>query len=158
MHAHFRHRDDTDTCAFLWLHGGMDAFALATRLDLDLHSAGICLACLSFVSIPLGAGNGQEARRELVRIAPDLWAEGLQESLRDALEQARLNGDPDADEGIREIELNGARARIVHAVIERLALEQTEDARRALQRMESVWPAFGFTPWVDEAPQEGADV
>lgn len=136
----------------------MDAFALATRLDLDLKSAGICLACLSFVSMPLSAGDGHKARRELVRIAPDLWAEGLEASMRDALERARLSGDPDADEGIREVELNGGHARIVHAVIERLALEQTEDARRALQRMESVWPAFGFTPWDGEAPQKGADV
>jgi hypothetical protein len=136
----------------------MDAFALATRLDLDLNSAGICLACLSFVSMPLGAGNGQKARRELIRIAPDLWAEGLQAPLRDALEQARLHGDPDADEGIHEIELNGAHARIVHAVIERLALEQVEDARRALQRNESVWPAFGFTPWDGGASGKGADV
>jgi hypothetical protein len=136
----------------------MDTFALATRLDLDLKSAGICLACLSFVSMPLGAGNGQEARRELVRIAPDLWAEGLQRTLRDALEQARLNGDPDAEEGLREIELNGAHARVVHAVIERLALEQVDDARRALQRMESVWPALGFTPWEAGASGKGADV
>jgi hypothetical protein len=135
----------------------MDAFALATRLDLDLDNAGICLACLSFVTMPLGAGDGRRARRELVRITPDLWAEGLSDSLGPSLERARLNGDPDAEEALREIELSGARARIVHAIVERLALEQVERARLARERNESIWPALGFTPW-DGASGKGADV
>jgi hypothetical protein len=136
----------------------MDAFALASRLDLDLDSAGICHACLSFVSMPLSAGKGQKARRELVRIAPDLWAEGLEPTLRDALEQARREGDPEAEKALLEIELSGAHSRIVHAVIERLAVEQTERARLAVQRNESVWPAFGFTPWTAAGSEKGADV
>jgi hypothetical protein len=136
----------------------MDAFALATRLDLDLDNAGICLACLSFVTMPLSAGDGRKARRELVRVTPDLWAEGLSDSLGAALERARLGGDPDAEEAIREIELAGARARIVGAVVERLALEQVERARLAVERNESIWPAFGFTPWDGGASGKGADV
>lgn len=136
----------------------MDAFALATRLDLDLDNAGICLACLSFVTMPLGAGDGRKARRELVRVTPDLWAEGLSDSLGAALERARLGGDADAEEAIREIELAGARARIVGAVVERLALEQVERARLALERNESIWPAFGFTPWDGGVSGKGADV
>jgi hypothetical protein len=134
----------------------MDAFALATRLDLDLDNAGICLACLSFVTMPLTAGDGQKARRELVRVTPDLWAEGLSDSLGEALERARLEGDQDAEAAIREVELAGADARIVGAVIERLALEQVERTRLALQRNESIWPALGFTPWVGDG--KGADV
>jgi hypothetical protein len=136
----------------------MDAFALATRLDLDLDNAGICLACLSFVTLPLSAGNGRKARTELVRVTPDLWAEGLSDSLGAALERARLGGDPDAKEAIREVELAGARARIVSAVVERLALEQVERARVARERNESIWPALGFTPWDGDASGKGADV
>jgi hypothetical protein len=135
----------------------MDAFALATRLDLDLDNAGICLACLSFVTMPLGAGDGRRARRELVRITPDLWAEGLSDSLGASLERARLDGDPDAEEALREIELSGARARVVQAMVERLAIEQVERARLARERNESIWPALGFTPW-DGASGKGADV
>ena len=136
----------------------MDAFALATRLDLDLDAAGICPACLSFVSIPLGAGNGRKARTELMRVTPDLWAEGLSDSLGEALERARLDGDQDAEEAIREVQLSGANARIVGAVIERLAHEQVERARLARERHESIWPAFGFTPVGRNASGRGGDV
>ena len=93
-----------------------------------------------------------------MRVTPDLWAEGLSDSLGAALERARLAGDPDAEEAIREIELAGARARIVGAVVERLALEQVERARLAVERNESIWPAFGFTPWDGGAFGKGADV
>lgn len=125
----------------------MDARALATRLDLDLDATGICLACLSFVSMPLGSGNERQARREAVRIAPDLWAEGLEAPLRAALQRARDGGDADAVRALAEVEAFGAGAPIVVPVIERLAQAQCEQARAAIRRRESPWPALGFQAW-----------
>jgi len=33
------------------------AWELATKLDLDMHESGICLACLTFVAFPLDSGS-----------------------------------------------------------------------------------------------------
>ena len=122
----------------------MDAHALAARLDLRLDRTPVCGACLSFVSMPLGAGKLEEARREARRISRDLWAEGLEAPLRAGLERARASGDAEADEALREVDVAGGKARIVVAVIERLAQEQHRRTRAALARGESPWPVLGF--------------
>ena len=121
--------------------------ALAERLDLDLDATGICLACLSFVSMELDAGNKRKARGQARRLAPVLWAEGLEAPLRLALERARAAGDEDADEAIGDLELAGARAKVLPAVVYRLGQELSERARAARVRGEPVLPVFGFTPW-----------
>ena len=142
----------------LCCHGGVDAHALAGRLDIDLDTTGICLACLSFISMPLVAGNLREARQEVRRIAPDLWAEGLDAPLRAALERARAAGDPDAGEAIRELDLAGGHARIVEPVVERLAQEQCARARTAVERGRTPWPAFGLRPWKSDVYVRDGDV
>jgi hypothetical protein len=119
----------------------------AARLDLDLDGSGVCLACLSFVSIPLDAGDVQTARREAVRIAPDLWADGLEAPMKAALEQARREGVPYAEEASRQVEVSGPRALVVQAVIYRFAAELVERTRAARNRGEPIWPVLGFKPW-----------
>src|SRR5262249_38734401 len=42
---------------------------LAARLEIDVDSSGVCLACLSFVSMPLADGDEATARRETRRLA-----------------------------------------------------------------------------------------
>ena len=55
------------------------AALLAARLDLDLDDTPICLACLSFVALPLGSGDEREARSWARRMSLDIWAEGLEQ-------------------------------------------------------------------------------
>ena len=53
------------------------AKGIASQLDLDLDDIGICLACLSFVSMAIDGGDERDVRGQLTRMTPDLWAEGL---------------------------------------------------------------------------------
>jgi hypothetical protein len=112
----------------------MDAPAVAARLDLDVRSAGICLACLSFVSMALDSGDERAIRRETNRIARDLWEEGLALPVNVALERARKRGDPDAVPAIAEVERLGARSRIVKAIVRRLAEDLWRLAEEDLER------------------------
>jgi hypothetical protein len=120
---------------------------LAARLDLDLDGSGVCLACLSFVSMPLDAGDVRTAQREARRIARDLWADGLEAPMKAALEKARREGIPYAEEASRQVEVSGPRALIVQLVIHRFAAELVERTRAARNRGESIWPVLGFKPW-----------
>jgi hypothetical protein len=103
---------------------------LADALELELFSAGVCLACLTFVAFPLDLGNEREARREARKLAPDLWAEGLELTTMLALETARRDGVPNADEAIQAVQLDGSRSVVVGAVIWRLAELMVEDMHR----------------------------
>ena len=67
---------------------------LAQRLDIDLGRTPICRACLSFVSMTLDKDDGgKEARGWAHRLSRDLWQEGLEAPLREALERACGTGD-----------------------------------------------------------------
>jgi hypothetical protein len=77
----------------------------------------------------------------------DLWQEGLEAPLRDALERARGAGDADAAAALEDIEARGWRARIVPEVIMRLGIELKEEAEAALRRLEDPPPVMGFTRW-----------
>lgn len=120
------------------------AEALAAQLDLDVDDVAICHACLSFVSFAIDSGDDREVTSWTMRIAPDLWAEGLAESVRMALRRARERGVPNAREAIRVVEEKGARNSVVHAIVRRLAAELSARAERDLLKM-------GFQPW---PPQE----
>jgi hypothetical protein len=96
---------------------------LAGALELDLAGLDVCYACLSFVAFPLDLGRVEEAARESRRIAPDLWDEGLALPLQAALADARERGVPWAAEAEGELTARGARARIVAAVVRRLAAQ-----------------------------------
>jgi hypothetical protein len=104
---------------------------LASRIDLDLAHTQICLACLSFVAIPLGAGDESEAERETVKFAPILWDERLERPLRLSLERAQERGLPDAAEALADIAARGGRTAIARAAVQRLALQLSLLARAA---------------------------
>src|SRR4051812_31531481 len=111
-----------------------DADALADALELDVHDTGICLACLCSVSFALDKGDESGIRRATSYFAPALWAEGLALPARRALERARVNSVPNAEEAIAEIERRGARSPVVHAIVRRLGrdlLEEMDLPRRA---------------------------
>jgi hypothetical protein len=103
--------------------------ALAASLDLDVESSGVCLACLSFVSMPLADGDEAAARREARRLVADLWHEGLEEPVIAALVCARHDGVPGAEAALDDIDARGPRATVVRAVVLRLAAELAEQAR-----------------------------
>lgn len=117
-----------------------DAAELANRLELDLDDVGICHACLSFVSMPLGWGDEREARRATLAITPDLWEEGLAEPARLALERARAEGLPGAEAGLVDVAERHGRSVMARAIVRRLAADLSARAKGDLLRM-------GFEPW-----------
>ena len=98
------------------------ADALAARLDLDLDS-GICLACLSFVSIALDAGDTAETERQIRRVTVDLWNEGLADQAFAAVRDACDRGIPDAEDAFADLERDGGRSSIARSIVRRLAAE-----------------------------------
>jgi hypothetical protein len=117
-----------------------EAAELAARLELDVDDVAICLACLSFVSIPLGRGDEREAASATRWITPDLWAEGLALPARLALERARRDGIPDADAGLADIAARQGSSVMARAIVRRLAADLAERAKGDLLKM-------GFEPW-----------
>jgi hypothetical protein len=107
---------------------------LAARLDLDVDDIAICHACLSFVSFALDSGDEREVTRWTRKIAPDLWAEGLEQPVRLALKRAG------AYDALAEVDRNGPYSRVVRAIVRRLAADLSERAKGDLLKM-------GFQPW-----------
>lgn len=107
-----------------------DAATVVRGLDLDVMTAGVCLPCLTFVAYPLDSGDESRARREARKLAPDLWAEGLELALMLALESAKRDGVPGASAAIEDVGVNGSRSRVVEAAVWRLAEQLVEDIRR----------------------------
>ena len=103
------------------------ATELADALELELHSAGVCLACLTFAAFPLDSGDERTARREARKLKPDLWAEGLELTTMLALETARRDGVAGAAEAVQEIGRDGWRSPVVDAIVWRLAELMVED-------------------------------
>jgi hypothetical protein len=116
------------------------ADALAKVLDLDVEDTPICLACLSDVVFTLDTNDVRAIRSSVTRVAPDLWAEGLEQPVRLALRRAVREGVADAEPALRDVDANGPRSRIVRAVILRLAFQLRERAQGDLTKM-------GFHPW-----------
>jgi hypothetical protein len=117
-----------------------EAADLAAELDLDVDDIAICHACLSFVSFALDSGDDHEVACSITRVAPDLWAEGLAQPVRLALERARKRGVVNAQEAIAAVDRNGARSQVVRAIVRRLAAELSVRAKGDLLRM-------GWDPW-----------
>ena len=116
------------------------AAELAAQLELDVDDTPICLACLSFVSFAMYAGDEREIRHWTTKMTPDLWAEGLEEPARLALERARARGVPRAAEALAEVEERGARTGIARAIVRRLGEQLAVRARGDPLKM-------GFKPW-----------
>jgi len=117
-----------------------EAEALAAELDLDVDDVAICHACLSFVSFALDSGDEHEVAGSIRRIAPDLWAEGLELPVRLALERAGKRGVRNAEEAIGVVDERGARSVVVRAIVRRLAADLSARAKGDLLRM-------GWEPW-----------
>jgi hypothetical protein len=107
------------------------ADALVTMLDLDLD-AGICHACLSFVSFALDKGDPREISRELRRMTPDLWADGLAEPALSAVRRACETGVPDADAALADLERGGGRSSVARSIVRRLAEELSRRTRTTM--------------------------
>ena|SRR2546430_6961281 len=116
------------------------AAELAAQLDLDVDEIGICHACLSFVSMPLSAGDERKAAGAIRMITPQLWVEGLAQPVRMALRRARAAGLSGAEAALAEVEERGARSVTARAIVRRLAADLAERADGDLLRM-------GFQPW-----------
>ena len=112
-----------------------DAQILASELELDYQTVPICLACLTFVSFPLDLGQDRKARREAVAMAPVLWDEGLADTARAALEEARERGLDRAAEAVDEVGRLGPRSEVVIEIVMRLAAAQVDEMRTLRERL-----------------------
>jgi hypothetical protein len=101
-------------------------------LDLDLDS-GICHACLSFVSFALDKGDPREIARELRRMTPELWADGLAEPALSAVRRACEIGVPDAEAALADLERRGGRSSVARAIVRRLAEELSRRAHTTMR-------------------------
>jgi hypothetical protein len=108
------------------------ADALATMLDLDLDG-GICHACLSFVSFALDEGDPREISRQIRRITPDLWADGLAGPALSAVRRAYEIGVPDAEAALADLERRGGRSSVAHSIVRRLAEELSRRVRTQMR-------------------------
>jgi hypothetical protein len=118
----------------------VEAKELAAALELDVDDMAICHACLSFVCFALDSGDDHKVACSITQIAPDLWAEGLEQPVRMALERARELGVENADEAIAAIESRGPRSQVVRAIVRRLAADLSARAQGDLLRL-------GWEPW-----------
>jgi hypothetical protein len=108
------------------------AAALASRLDVDLDD-GICFACLSFVSFAVDDGDERDVARQLRRMTPDLWADGLAETALGAARRACEGRVPDADAALADLERHGGRSVVARALVRRLAEELSRRTRTEMQ-------------------------
>ena len=109
----------------------MQADALAARLELDLDK--VCHACLCFVSFALDEGEPREITRQLRRMTPDLWDDGLDAQALAAAEQACELGFMDAREALADLQLHGGQSIVARAIVRRLAEELSARTRRRLE-------------------------
>ena len=116
------------------------AKGIASQLDLDLDDIGICLACLSFVSMAIDGGDERDVRGQLTRMTPDLWAEGLALPARLALKRACKRGTPGAERALADVEQRGGRSLTAQAIVYRLAADLSARAQGDVFKM-------GFQPW-----------
>jgi hypothetical protein len=105
------------------------AYGVAGKLDIGLD--GVCLACLSFIAIPLDLGEVDEARRALRRMTPDIWDDGLEEPALEAVRRALADKVYDAEHALADLEEHGGRSHTARAIVYRLAEQLVEQMRRA---------------------------
>jgi hypothetical protein len=108
------------------------ADALARMLDLDLDT-GICHACLSFVSFALDEGDPVEIARQIRRMTPDLWEDGLAEQALAAVQRACESGVPDAEAALADLERRGGRSSVARSIVRRLAQELSRRTRTEMR-------------------------
>jgi hypothetical protein len=95
--------------------------SVAEALPVGLHSRGVCPMCLFLL-----LQGGPESF-----VVPTLWIEGMDEPVREALEDAVRRDMPGASAALDDLQARGCRSAIFRAVVRRLARELDESARRA---------------------------
>lgn len=120
------HREDTVTAGSL---STARAAAIVARLALDLDD-GICHACLCFVSFAIDRGDEREVQRQVRKMTPDLWHDGLDTQAFAAVRTACAAGVPDADQALADLEARGGRGVVARAIVRRLAGELARRAAR----------------------------
>jgi hypothetical protein len=128
-----------------------DAAGLTAVLELDVDDLAICHACLSFVSVAIDACDERKVAGSITRMAPNLWAEGLSQPVRLALERARKLGIANAEEAIAAVAKSGPRSQVARAIVRRLAADLSARAQGDLFRM-------GWEPWPPRGPRCMTDV
>ncbi len=118
----------------------------AAALDLDLARMTVCHACLSFVSMPLDAGDVEEARGWARRMTPFIWEEGLAEPALAAVRKAHAAGVPGADACLADLETRGGRSVVARAIVLRLAADLAARTRIELAVEEAARPQLGLAP------------
>lgn len=96
------------------------AAAVAAAFDVPLD-CGICLACLSFVGFAVDGGDERDVAREVRRMTPDLWEEGLAAPALAEAARAVRAGVPDAQLALADLERRGGRSPVARALVRRLA-------------------------------------
>ena len=100
------------------------------ELDLDVMTAGVCLPCLTLVAFPLDSGDKPAARREVRKLTPILWEEGLEFAVLVALETAKRDGVSGAAEAIEDVQRQGHRSHVVGQIVWRFAEQLVENMNR----------------------------
>lgn len=99
---------------------------------LDVGRLPICLACLSFVAIPLGDGDEREAKRWARRMTPDIWHEGLAGPALAAMHAAVAEGVEGAAAALADLEANGGRSKTARELVLYLAADADRRMKKAL--------------------------
>ena len=105
------------------MNGFSEVRAHAVVRELDIGLDGICCACLGIVSMALDSGDRSAVVREVRRMTPDIWADGLDEQALAAVRRAVELGVPDADAALGDLESRGGRSFTARAIVRRLAAE-----------------------------------
>jgi hypothetical protein len=121
------------------------ADAFADRLDLGLDT-GVCCACLSFVCMAMDGGDPAEIRREVRRMSPELWGDGLAEPALNAVRAAHDRGDPDAPAALEELERRGGRSTVAQAIVRHLAEKLRRQVRTELRVEAAARPRLWQSP------------
>lgn len=114
-------------------------------LEVDLD-AGVCHACLSFVSFAIDRGDAAEIAREVRRMTPDLWADGLSVQIPNAVKRASARNVEGAEAALVDLERNGAASAIARAVVRRLAAELARRTRTELAIYASARDRLSLAP------------
>lgn len=120
------------------------ADAFADRLDLGLD--GVCCACLSFVCMAMDRGDPAQIRREVRRMSPELWMDGLAEPALAAVQAAHDRGDPDAPAALEEVKSRGDRSTVAQAIVRHLAEKLRRQVRTELRIEERARPRLPLSP------------
>ena len=120
--------------------------AAALVAELDLSLAGVCLACLSFVSFAVEDGDEREVGRQVRAMTPDLWADGLDVQALAAVRAACGRGVRDGPEALAELEAHGARSAVARAIVLRLAEQLATRSSTELRLEDIARPRLPLAP------------